>query len=97
MPQVQAQQKLTTCRVEISYFPPWKYLDRTVLIRLFGYLVTVFESVGECQASEHKEGVSVSCLRNSFKNFQTMAAAEVKLKSPFIPLFQRGNFSPRDF
>src|SRR5262245_37744298 len=71
MPQVQAQQKLTTCRIEISYFPPWKYLDRTVLIRLFGYLVTVFESVGECQATTRTKGnvplstVFVSTLRHS--------------------------------
>src|SRR5215471_2359746 len=35
----------------------------------------------------------VSWNQSSFKKMQPMAAAEVALKSPLIPLFQRGNYS----
>src|SRR5215472_13742737 len=35
----------------------------------------------------------VSWNQSSFKKMQPMAAAEVVLKSPLIPLFQRGNYS----
>jgi hypothetical protein len=52
--------------------------------------------------SRHNNGIQrticASVLSQKFiEKFQTMAAAEVEDKSPFVPLFQRGNFSLRDF
>ena len=42
--------------------------------------------------TEFFSSLLVWCLRNSFKNSKMMALAEVELKSPFVPLCQRGSF-----
>jgi len=34
----------------------------------------------------------VWCLKGWFRKFQTMVAVEVELKSPFLPLFLKGDF-----
>src|SRR5262245_33646462 len=84
-------------RIFISASLPLLVLD--LLVWRLESVVTVVESTGDCQASEHKESVSVSCLRNSFKNskrWQPLKLNSNPSSSPFFKgrIFLRGISDP---
>src|SRR5215471_15748748 len=60
--------------------------DASFFTPQYDFWRSVFTKMAFCQ-------MLVSWNQSSFKKMQPMAAAEVALKSPLIPLFQRGNYS----
>src|SRR5262245_35748397 len=77
-------------RIFISASLPLFVLDS--LVSRLESVVTVVESAGDCQASEHKESVSVSCLRNSFKNSKLCQPLKLNSNPPSSPFFKGGIF-----
>src|SRR5215813_10064935 len=60
--------------------------DASFFTPQYDFWRSVFTKMAFCQ-------MLVSWNQSSFKKMQPMAAAEVALKSPLIPFFQRGNYS----